>query len=138
MGYQESYLTTKKQKDFNGLVNYIKSIGDDFYSSYGASPVSIITFKDNTSMHPKLKKGYKAIYFTGERYPQSNKARILGYMSDDEDYNSEERKLKMWDWLSKVEVIFTEEVNPDCIWGENGVEKTAVHEEFNFDDREEK
>jgi len=27
MGYQESYVTTKKQKDFEGLVKYIQSVG---------------------------------------------------------------------------------------------------------------
>jgi hypothetical protein len=133
MGYQESYVTTKKKKDFEGLVNYIKSIGNDFYEGYGAYPVEIITFADNSSMHPKLKKGSKAIYFTGERYPQSNKARILGYMADDDDYNSEEQKLKMWEWLDKIEIIFTEEVNADAIWGENGTERTAIHEKFKFD-----
>lgn len=133
MGYQESYLTTKKQKDFEGLVNYIKSIGNDFYERYCANPVEIITFTDNSSMHKKLKKGYNAIYFTGERYPQSNKARILGYMADDDDYNSEEQKLKMWEWLDKIEIIFTEEVNPNAIWGENGVYRTAIHDEFKFD-----
>jgi len=138
MGYQETYVITKKQKDFEGLVKYIQSVGVDYYSSYGAMPVQIIKFTDNTSMHQKLKKGYKAIYFTGERFIQNNKARILGFMSDDEDYNSEQRKLSMWEWLEKINVVFTEEVNSDFIWGENGADMTAIHEEFKFDDREEK
>ena len=132
MGYQESYVTTKKQKDFEGLVKYIQSVGEAYYEGYWCNPVEIITFTDNKSLHPKLKKGYKAIYFTGERYPQSNKARILGYMSDDENYNSDKQKLAMWEWLDKINVIFTEDVEPSYIWGENGVEKTAVHEKFEF------
>lgn len=27
MGYQESYVTTKKQNDFDGLIKYIQSVG---------------------------------------------------------------------------------------------------------------
>ena len=132
MGYQESYVTTKKQKDFEGLVKYIQSVGKTYYEGYWCNPVEVITFTDNKSSHPKLKKGYKAIYFTGERYPQSNKARILGYMSDDENYNNKQRKLDMWDWLDKIEVIFTEDVEPSYIWGEDSIEKTAIHERFEF------
>ena len=36
MGYQESYVTTKEEKDFDGLCEYIKSVRRDFYESYGA------------------------------------------------------------------------------------------------------
>lgn len=133
MGYQESYVTTKKKKDFEELVKYFKSVGENYYSSYGASPVEIITFTDNSSMHPLLKKGTKAMYFCGERFIHNNKARILGYMSDDDDYNNEQRKLAMLEWLDKINVVFTEEVNPENIWGENDITRTAVHEEFKFE-----
>lgn len=132
MGYQESYVTTKKKKDFDGLVKYIQSIGETYYSDYWCNPVEIITLTDNNSCHAQLKKGRRAIYFTGERFIQSNKARMLGYMSDDENYNSEKQKLAMWEWLDKINVIFTEDVEPNYIWGENGMLKTAIHEKFEF------
>ena len=122
MGYQESYVTTKQENEFKGLCEYIKSIGTEFYSRYGATPVEIIT----------LDNGRKYIYFVGERYLQSNKARILGFVSDDEKYNSEDRKIQMWKWLEKISVIFTEEMNPKGIWKDAGVEVTAKHEQFMF------
>lgn len=53
-------------------------------------------------------------------------------MSDDENYNSEQQKLAMWEWLDKIDVVFTEEVEPSYIWGEDGVERTAIHDEFKF------
>lgn len=30
MGYQESYITTKNKKDFDGLVKYIQSVGETY------------------------------------------------------------------------------------------------------------
>lgn len=120
MGYQESYVTTKEEKDFDGLCEYIKSVGRDFYESYGAKPVEIIT----------MQNGKKYLYFVGDRFLQRNKARILGFMSDDDNYNSEERKLKMWDWLDKISVTFTEDMNPKGIWEDAGTPVTAKHEQF--------
>ena len=46
MGYQESYVTTRSEKDFSGLCEYIKSIGRDVYDTYGAMPVEIITLEN--------------------------------------------------------------------------------------------
>lgn len=120
MGYQESYVTTKSKEDFPGLCEYFKTIGSKFYDAYGARPVETIT----------LENGKKYIYFVGDRYLQSNKARILGFVSDDDEYNSEERKLKMWEWLEKISIIFTEEMNPEGIWKDAGKPVTAKHERF--------
>lgn len=122
MGYQESYVTTKSKKEFPNLCEYIKFIGKEFYSTYGAMPVEVIT----------LENGCKYLYFVGERYLQSNKARILGFVSNDDKYNSEERKLKMWEWLDKITIIFTEEINPEGIWKDAGKPVTAKHERFDI------
>lgn len=124
MGYQESYVTTKNQTDFDKLCEYIKSVGNKVYDTYSAKPVEIITMED----------GKKYLYFVGERFMQSNKARILGYVADDENYNSEDRKVKMWEWLDKIEVIFTEEISPIGIWEDAGQPVTAKHEEFIFEE----
>lgn len=120
MGYQESYVTTRFQEDFSGLCEYIKSIGKDFYSKYGARPVELIT----------LENGCKYIYFVGERYLQSNKERLLGFILEDDEYNSEEQELKMWQWLDKVVIICTEAMNPEGIWEQGGKPVTAKHEVF--------
>lgn len=122
MGYQESYVTTKNQTDFDKLCEYIKSVGNNVYDVYSAKPVEIIT----------MENGKKYLYFVGERFMQSNKARILGYVADDENYNSEDRKVKMWEWLDKIDVIFTEEISPIGIWEDAGQPVTAKHEEFIF------
>ena len=79
-----------------------------------------------------LENGRKYIYFVGERYIQNNKARILGYVVNDENYNSEDRKVKMWEWLDKIDVIFTEEISPIGIWEDTGQPVTAKHEDFIF------
>lgn len=122
MGYQESYVTTKNEKDFDKLCDYIKSVGSGVYDTYSAKPVEIIT----------MENGKKYLYFVGERFMQRNKARILGYVADDENYNSEDRKEKMWKWLDKILVIFTEEISPIGIWEDAGQPVTAKHEEFIF------
>lgn len=122
MGYQESYVTTKNEKDFDKLCDYIKSVGSGVYDTYCAKPVEIIT----------MENGKKYLYFVGERFMQRNKARILGYVADDENYNSEDRKEKMWKWLDKILVIFTEEISPIGIWEDAGQPVTAKHEEFIF------
>ena len=77
MGYQESYVTTVNEKDFTGLCDYIRSVGKDYYDTHFTLPVEIIT----------LESGKQYIYFVGERYLQNNKARLLGYISDDDDFN---------------------------------------------------
>lgn len=120
MGYQESYVTTKSKKDFPGLCEYIKTIGKDFYKAYGTMPVEIIT----------LDNGRQYIYFVGERYLQRSKARLLGYVLGDNDYNSESQKMAMWQWLEKIVVIFTEEMCPDGIWEDAGQPVAAIHEKF--------
>lgn len=122
MGYQESYVTTKNEADFDRLCEYIKSVGSDVYDTYSARPVEIIT----------MENGRKYLYFVGERFMQRNTARILGYVADDENYNSEDRKVKMWEWLDKIIVIFTEEISPIGIWEDAGQPVTAKHEEFIF------
>ena len=46
MGYQESYVTTKNEKDFDKLCDYIKSVGSGVYDTYSAKPVEIITMEN--------------------------------------------------------------------------------------------
>lgn len=122
MGYQESYVTTVDEKNFTGLCDYIRSVGKDYYDVHFTLPVEIIT----------LENGKQYIYFSGERYLQNNKARLLGYISDDDDFNSEERRLSMWEWLEKIVVIFTEDMSPNGIWEDAGDPVTAKHEKFEF------
>ena len=120
MGYQESYVTTKSQEDFSGLCEYIKSVGKEFYTKYGARPAELIT----------LENGLKYIYFVGERYLQSNRERLLGFIWEDDAYNSEEQEIKMWQWLDKVIIIATEAMNSEDIWEQVGMPVTAKHEVF--------
>ena len=127
MGYQESYVGTRNKEDCAALTEFIRSIGKDFYNEYGTLPVEIITEKD----------GQKWIYFVGERYLQSEKERILGYVEEDEPYNTEERKLAMQEWLGKIILVFTENKNSEGIWQDSGQPVTATHEKFVFDVSEE-
>ncbi len=127
MGYQESYVGTRNKEDFAALTEFIRSIGKDFYNEYGTLPVEIITEKD----------GQKWIYFVGERYLQSEKERILGYVEEDEPYNTEERKLATQDWLEKIILVFTENKNAEGIWQDSGQPVTAMHEKFIFNVSEE-
>ena len=36
----------------------------------------------------------------------------------------------MWEWLEKIVIIFTEEMNPKGIWKDAGEPVTAKHEKF--------
>ena len=57
MGYQESMLQTKEAKrNFEVQLNTYNQLGETYYEDIG-NQQEIITFTDNKSLHPKLKKG---------------------------------------------------------------------------------
>lgn len=93
MGYQESYIKPRKQKDFEKLKDYIKEISN-ILDSGGVFPVGIITF--NEDREPFI-KGDKVIYVIGERYYQS-------HLIDEFNIPIE------------CNIIFTEYVDPVGIW----------------------
>lgn len=115
MRYQESYVTTKKQKDFNQLVECIKSKGKQYYDDIFTCPVEIITFNKN---HCGFKKGDKAVYIVGERYYQSH------FFDETVDNIPVDCKIR-----------FTEEVNPVGIWQDATPDSKFIveHRLFIFD-----
>ncbi len=122
MGYQESYVTTKNKADFTALCEYIRNVGEKFYEDYGAKPVETIIEQN----------GKQWIYFVGERFIQRNPANLLGYVCDDDEYNSQKIQKKMQKWIDKVVIVFTEDKNPVGIWKNAGDPITAKHEAFTF------
>lgn len=114
MGYQESYFVPKKEIYFEDICDEIKEKGKEYFEQMFCYPVEIITFTKN---HAPFRKGQKAIYFTGERYPQR--------------HYTEEIIPKNWD---KCHVYFTEEVNPTGVWPDatDGNEYDVVMERFSF------
>ena len=113
VGYQESYLFPTNKKNFNKLVNVIKSRGYDYYDEFWAYPVEIIEFIQD---HLPFKKGDKAIYLSGERYPQSYYGK---YFLKDVDF--------------RCNIVFTENVNPVGIWKDAGDDSHVTHNEFKFE-----
>lgn len=115
MGYQESYITTKKQTDFDMLVKCVKSKGKQYYDDIYIMPVEIITFNKN---HCNFKRGDKAIYVVGERYYQS-------HFFD-----------KTVEGVSVVcNIYFTEDVDPVGVWKDATPNEDLIveHRPFIFD-----
>lgn len=108
MGYQESYITTKKTEDFATLVKAIQEVGADYYREAGARPVEIIYV-------PRDKRSY--IYFAGERYVQRDFTTVLGY--------DEFQKKDNPDRVEKYKRILE-------LGNRLGARVTAKHEEFVF------
>jgi hypothetical protein len=136
MGYQESYVTTKKASDFNKMVDYFKKtkLWSDPHDNVNL--VSIITLDEEITgdyfymCHPdityKFSKGSKFLYFVGERYEQ--KCFIDLFDLDNRIATASEMK-----WIKDVQIIFTECFPSESIFGENGKKKIATHEEFKFE-----
>ena len=106
MGYQEAYVTTKNKKEFEDFCNHLKSLGKEYFDNWGSYPCDIITF---TKDHFPFKNGDKVVYFCGERYP-------LYYFMKKDDYNKERFTKNTF----KLNIKFTEEVNPKGIWADCG------------------
>lgn len=123
MGYQESYVTTKDKADFTALCEYIRNVGEKFYEDYGAKPIETITEEN----------GKQWIYFVGERFIQRNPANLLGYVYDNDAYNSQKMQKKMQKWIDKVVIVFAEDKKPVGIWKDTGEPVTAKHEVFVFE-----
>lgn len=123
MGYQESYVKTRENKDFDKLVKHIKNLGEDYYNNIFCDPVEIITLnkeiKGNLDMmcQPETEyqfdKGEKFVYFSGERHAQRNVNTLVGGKKLDYD----------------VEMYYTECFPSEEIFNSSGY---AQHEEFTF------
>lgn len=68
MGYQESYLTTTNQNDFNVLIDYVKNLGKEYFEERDVKFVVVITLKKDII----FPKGTQFIYLVGDRYYQRN------------------------------------------------------------------
>ena len=97
MGYQESYAIPKRKNSFNKLVQCAAIERDNW-----VTPELVIEFVKN---HYPFKRGDKAIYFCGERYPQAHCSETDGVLSN---------------CSVKYNLIFTEYVNPLGIWEDAG------------------
>ena len=137
MGYQESYVTTKKAEDFDKLCNYFKSNKLWIEDEGPINPVEIITLLQPVSgnyeyMDGTLNRTYKYpagsrfLYFVGERYYQSDIYRLF-------DLEILQPGKKDMVWIKNVQIIFTEDFPSDAIFGENGLNPIATHELFVFD-----
>lgn len=116
MGYQEAYVTTMKKNEFESFYEQVKSFNKDYFDECGSYPCEIITFTKN---HGTFKKGDKAIYFCGERYP------LRCFMVKDDYYNE-----KFVDNTFKLKIVYTEDVNPIGIWNDCGEVTDCIHEPF--------
>jgi hypothetical protein len=118
MGYQEAYVTTKKKSEFEDFVKYIQSLGKEYFDNWGSYPVEIITF---TKAHYPFKKNDKVVYFCGERYP-------LYHFNIIDNYDNQFFVNNKF----KVNLRFTEEVNPQGIWKADGEVTDCEHIPLNF------
>jgi hypothetical protein len=127
MGYQESYMRMKNNKDFNKLVECIKEYGKDKFDC--AAPVEIITllkpikgdlsFQCRPDESYKFKTGEKFIYVVGERYNQRNPYKFFENCENPSE-----------DILNDIEIYFTECFPSDDIFENNETTKMAKHKSF--------
>lgn len=68
MGYQESWLTSKKAEEFDGMVEAMRGLGREYWADKFVSLVAIVTLKEDVS--EDFPAGKKLIYVTGERQYQ--------------------------------------------------------------------
>lgn len=132
MGYQESYVTSNNKEHFERLLKKIQSMRKDYYDSYGAWPVEIITFLKE---HDNFRKGQQAIYFVGERYPQREYSVLIGYTDEGFENLSENKIIEQINEINSYKIIrhYTEDVDPSGIWEDAGVPLFTIHEKFDFD-----
>ena len=70
MGYQESIITTEKEKDFEKFLKAIREdYGKEFYKERWCDIPFTVKFKTDVD-HLGIKEGARFIYFTGERSKQ--------------------------------------------------------------------
>lgn len=116
MGYQEAYVTTKNKGEFDDFCNHLKSLGKEYFDEWGSFPCEIITFTTN---HFPFKKDDRVIYFCGERYPL--------YCFNKKDSYFKERFTRN---TFKLDITFTEYVEPQGIWQDSGEVTDCQHESF--------
>ena len=127
MGYQEGYLMTRNDSDFEKIKERIQNLGEDFYEWIFTKPVCVIEFTKN---HGDIKKGQKAFYFVGDRGYFAQKS-VFGLDHDTDKYREFIQSLE-----DKCGIIATEEVNPKGIWEDStpeGYEYCVIKHEFVFD-----
>lgn len=88
MGYQESYVTTGRQSDFDKMVNLIKELGSSWFEGIGVMPVGIITLTKKLEVNlanmckPHINcifsEGTRFMYFAGDRNGQRNPQQLFG------------------------------------------------------------
>lgn len=130
MAYQEAYVSTYAQSDFDRLLKRIFDTGESYYKKFGCIPLELVTFQeDNDIFH----KGDRAVYFAGESFILERDYSVIGYdrtivspngKAEEEDANY--RMLALRDGLLNqvIGVVFA--VNLP------GVLKTARREPFAF------
>jgi hypothetical protein len=129
MGYQESYMRMKDSKDFNKLIDVIKTNGKERFDM--AEPVEIITLLKPIKgtleyhCHPEesysFEAGEKFVYVVGERSGQRSPFCFFEYCD------------KVPQSIKKgLEIYATECFPSDDIFENNKEAQMAVHEEFKW------
>lgn len=112
MGYQETYIYPKNQNEFDKFLSVFKKYEEECWGA-GVFPVCIVTFKQD---HEMFNKGDKAVYCKGERYYQTR--------LEDEI---------ILEFKDKINVVFTEDVDPVGIWLDSTPDENyiVIHSPFN-------
>lgn len=85
MGYQESFIYTKGEENFQKVLSLIERLGKDYFEARDLTVYSTALVKMNlrypffyANRAKILKKGEKVIWISGERYAQRNLKRVFG------------------------------------------------------------
>ncbi len=117
MGYQESYMRMRNSKDFDSLVEVIKSNGGDCFDM--STPVSIITLLKPITTEYFFEPGEKFIYVVGDRSGQRSPKSFFEYCSKVPKHI-----------INNLEIYFTEYFPSYDIFEHNEETQMALHEPF--------
>ncbi|GHV80110.1 hypothetical protein AGMMS49944_19010 [Spirochaetia bacterium] len=149
MGYQESFVTTVYQKDFDTLLERINLLGKEYYLNYGAAPTCIIKAKKDipasalaAEWEPdayaagggiRFLKGTRLIYFAGDRAVQRTPNRLLNYYDPEDTSWNEQAGLtrrKKGDFDVEVDIAFSETVDCDLIFDEHSLLHDGLENDY--------
>lgn len=131
MGYQESYISTKNNKDLEKILDIFKKYNIRCEKDLFASCVAKITLKKDISSigdnAKSFKEGKEFLYICGDRSAQRRNSDLFDIESDS-DYQAfslEEKRI-----IDDIDIIFTEDMPSKLIFNEDS--GYAIVEDINL------
>lgn len=114
MSYQESYISTKDNKDMDKILNIFKKCNIRCFNDKEASCISKITLKKDIQHEDySFEKGKEFLYISGERFTQKSLSNL--FKLDDKMVNKLLSKEEL-NLISTIDIIFAESLPTEDIF----------------------